>query len=60
MQSRRFLGDQLESPYHLQIERWELEPHLDFSDWDDARILIDGIIRQSKTDLAELSLPNDQ
>ena len=60
MQSIQLWGDQLEIPNHLQTENWEAEPNFDATDWDDARILIDGIIRQSKTDLAEFCLLADQ
>ena len=60
MQSIQILGDQLEIPFHLQTENWETEPTFESTDWDDARVLIDGIICQSKTHSAEFSLLNDQ
>ncbi len=60
MQSIQILGDQLEIPFHLQTENWETEPNFESTDWDDTRVVIDGIIRQSKTDFAEFSLLTDQ
>ena len=60
MQSIQILGDRLEIPFHLQTENWETEPNFESTDWDDARVLIDGIICQSKTNSAEFSLLNDQ
>ena len=60
MQSIQILGDQLEIPLHLQTENWETEPNFDSTDWDDVRVLIDGISCQSKTNSAEFSLLNCQ
>jgi len=59
MQSKRILGDTLEIPNYLQTENWSEETNFDQSEWDDARLFIDGIIRQSKVNFAELSLMGD-
>jgi hypothetical protein len=60
MQSIQIMGDRLEIPSHLHNGNWDTEPHFDSADWDDTRVVIDGIIRQSKTDFAEFSLLTDQ